>query len=306
VDPGVEAEATVASLIGEIIGETPTLEPEDARLPSGGVADFRLSGVAFGDSGRHVLVEVKSLHDLTANTRPWMIEYALHHPDAPKQWTARSWSPDGERRIRRLGFSPADLTSPAALIELTSVERLRSLVDRGGRVYQLSAEANQIAAMILFGSNATLNPSMRWPAAASSDPFHGVISEPLDAVAVAFYSGANARHSVAADIRTGLTRKFAGYDGPDACVAVVVSDVNREDSWAALLDGAMGYPLDGSPPVLQGKASFSVPGLLLALYALEPAGGTRWSFLDGAMVETVETLEDVFRAALERSAPAEG
>jgi len=183
------------------------------------------------------------------------------------------------------------------------VERLRGLADRGGRVYQMSAEANQIAAMILFGSSATLNPSMRWPAAAVSAPFPGVISAPLEAVAVAFYSGSDARHSVAADIREGLARKFAGYGGPDACVAVVVSDVSREDSWSALLDGAMGYPLDGSPPVLQVNAPFTVPGLLLALYAREPAGGQRWSYLDGEVAETVETLGDVCRAAFACSTP---
>jgi hypothetical protein len=200
-------------------------------------------------------------------------------------------------------MSPGDLTSPAALLDLTSIERLGNLADRGGRVYQLSAEANQIAAMILFGSNTTLNSSARWPAAAVSTPFAGVVSAPLEAIAVAFYSGPNGRHRVAADIRAGLARKFAGYSGPDACVAVVVSDVDREDSWAALLDGAMGYPLDGSSPILQVNAPFTVPGLLLALYAHEPSGGTRWSLLDGNAVETVETLEAVCRAAVARSTP---
>jgi hypothetical protein len=112
--PGVLAEELIAGEIRALTGEDPEHEPTQARLPNG-IADFRLPADRLGTDGRHVLVEVKSLHDLVGPARPWLIDYALHHPDAPPEWAPREeWSADGEQRIRRLGsLSSSALRSTA-------------------------------------------------------------------------------------------------------------------------------------------------------------------------------------------------
>jgi len=306
MDPGADAEALIAREIGGINGEQPTHEPASARLPSGGVADFHIAGRTLGSADRDLVVEVKSLHDVTAPTRPWLLDYALHHPDTPDCWTPRSWSSAGERRIEVLGFRARDLTSLEGLRRFVSVDRLRGVADRGGQLFRLSTEATQIATMILFGSDASLRPGMRWPARAVGTPFPGVISAPLDPVAVAFYSGSGGRPGVGHDVRAGLARKFEGYCGTDACLAIVVSDADAEDSWAALLDGAMAYPVDGSEPVLQVETPFAVIGLTVGVCASEPTGRSRWSYLDAGKVEMVESFDEMCRAALVRFVQASG
>jgi hypothetical protein len=305
MDPGTDAENVIAREIEDITGEEPIHEPAAARLPSGGVADFHVTGRALG-SDRDLLVEVKSLHDVTAPTRPWLLDYALHHPDTPDRWPPCRWSSAGERRIEVLGFRASDLTSLEALRSFVSVDRLRDVADRGGQLYRLSTEANQIATMILFGSDASLRPGLRWPARAVGTPFPGVISPPLDPVGVAFYPGSGGRPGVGQDVRAGLARKFEGFCGTNACLAVVVSDANAEDSWAALLDGAMAYPVDGSEPVLQVDTPFAVRGLTVAVCANEQAGRSRWSYLDMERVEMVESFDEICHAALARPVQASG
>jgi hypothetical protein len=299
MDPGNQVEELIAAEIAALTGESPEHEPEHARLPGGGVADFRFSANALGLIERHVLVEVKSLHDLAGRARPWMIDHLLNHPDVPKQWPARDgWSTAGERRIRELGVSPGDLTSLDALKSLTSLERLRGIADRGGQIYGLSVDANQIVTMLLYGSGATLTPGLRWPARAVTTPFPGLITKPLEPVAVAFFSGDGGRRGVGDDIRIGLERKFAGYDGPDACLAVVVSDTDREYSWAALLDGAVGYPVGGGEPVLRVDEAADLPGLVLAVHARESRDQSPWSYRTGETIENTESFEAICRAAV--------
>jgi hypothetical protein len=250
VASGTDAEQVIAAEIAAITGEPPEHEPSKALLPSGGVADFWLPGAALDVSG-DLLIEVKSLQDVGAAPRPWDVDYVLNHPHVPSEWEARQgWSSAGERRIRRLGMEPGGLTSRAALTQLVSVDRLRGIARSGGEVYDLSAEAVQIAVMVLFGSGASLGQGLRWPARAVATPFPGVVSMPLAALAVADYTSNAGRRGVGDDIRASLARKFAGYDGADVCLAVVVSDAYGEDSWRGLLDATVGYPLDGSPPVL--------------------------------------------------------
>jgi hypothetical protein len=298
MDPAAGAEARIACEIDAITGEPPAHEPDSARLPSGGVADFQVPGATLGSPGRDLIIEVKSMHDVTAHARPWLLDYVLHHPDAPEHWPPRSWSPAGERRIEALGFEASNLTSLEALKNFISIERLRGVAGRGGQLFRLSTEANQIAMMILFGWSASFRPELRWPARAVGTPFPGVISEPLDAVAVAFYPGTGGRPGVGGDIRAGLARKFDGYCGTDACLAIVVSDADTEDSWAALLDGAMGYPVDGSEPVLQVNSPFAVSGITLAVCASERSARTAWSYLTAGKVEFVENFDQICRAAL--------
>jgi hypothetical protein len=299
MDPGRQAEQFVASEIAELTGEAPEHEPAAARLPNGGVADFRVLGDSLGHPGRFLLVEVKSLHDVTSGIRNWRVDSAMNHLDMPKTWPARTeWTRAGEQRLRKLEVSPAELTSPDALRNLTSNERLRALADRGGQLYQLAASANQFAVMILFGSTATTNPALRWPAKAVSGPFPGVVPESLRHLAVAFFPGETGRPSVGRDIRASLEKKFAGYNGPDARVAVVVSDTDREETWPALLGGRVSYRLDGSGPVLQVDRDFLVPGLLVAVHARELGDQPRWSYRAAGSVDTADGFEDVCSIAL--------
>src|SRR3979411_287350 len=115
MEPGAEAEQLIAAEIAALVGSDPEHEPPDAKLPRG-VADFRLAADALGAQRRHILVEVKSLHDLAGRSRPWLIDYELRHPDVPDEWPARDeWSAAGEQRIRRLGMSPHHLTYLAAV-----------------------------------------------------------------------------------------------------------------------------------------------------------------------------------------------
>jgi hypothetical protein len=123
MNPGSEAEATIAREIEAIIGQAPAHEPESARLPSGGVADFCVAGTTLGFPGRGLLVEVKSMHDVTAQNRPWLLDYALHHPDVPDHWPARHWSSAGEQRIKALGCQASNLTSREALRTLRTALR---------------------------------------------------------------------------------------------------------------------------------------------------------------------------------------
>jgi hypothetical protein len=298
VDPGKAAEDLIAAEIAALTGQEPEHEPAAARLPHG-VADFRFPGDAFGEPDRHLLVEVKSLHDLAGRSRPWIIDYGLHHPDVPREWTARDeWSAAGEQRIRALGASPTDLTSLDALKRLTSLERLRDVAERGGHIYNLSMDANQIAIMLLYGSTAAVTPGLRWPARAITKPFPGLITGPLDPVAVAFYSNHEGRRGVADDIRLGLKRKFAGYTGADACLAIVVSDTDFEGSWAALLDGTVGYPIDGGEPVMQIDQALDISGLVMAVRSAEIGGQHSWSYQANKMIESAESFEAVCRAAL--------
>jgi hypothetical protein len=298
VNPGDAAEALISAEIAAITGKDPEHEPAGAELP-GGVADFRFCADALGEPARRVLVEVKSLHDLAGRARPWIIDYGLNHPDIPREWVARDeWSAAGERRIHNLGMSPSDLSSLEALRRLTSLERLREVAERGGRIYSLSMDANQIAIMLLYGSKATLTPGLRWPERAVTKPFPGLISGPLGPVAVAFYTNNEARHGIADDIRLGLGRKFAGYAGADACLAIVVSDTDFEGSWAALLDGTVGYPIDGGEPVMQIDQTFDVPGLLLAVRSAEMGGQHGWSYRASEKIEPAESFEALCRTAL--------
>jgi hypothetical protein len=304
VDPGLQAEEFVASEIASLTGKAPEHEPAAARLPSGGVADFRFAAQALGDTGRFVLVEVKSLHDIAAGARHWLVDFAINHPDTPKTWPPRTeWTNAGERRLRALGVTPAELTSPDALRNLTSNQRLRALAKAGGQLYQLSAAANQFAVMILFGSKATTNAALRWPANAVNGAFPGVVPEALEQRAVAFFPGEDGRPSVARDIRASLAKKFAGYSGPDACLAVVVSDANGEDSWSALLDGQVGYPVDGSEPVIQIGEDLVVSGLLVAVHAQELTDQPRWSYRTARSIDTAESFKEICLAAL-RPMPA--
>jgi hypothetical protein len=302
VDPGVAAEELIASEIRALTGEDPEHEPIEAKLPSG-VADFRFPADALGGRGRHILVEVKSLHDLVAPTRPWLLDYGLHHPDVPREWAPRDeWSAAGERRIRNLGVSPSDLTSLDALRVLTSIERLRGIAERGGQIYSLARDANQIAIMLLFGSAASLSPPVRWAERAVTRPFPGVITSPLDPIAVAFYGSNEGRRGVSDDIRLGLERKFRDYPGDDACLAVVVSDTDFEGSWAALLDGAVGYPIDGGEPVMQINRQIEIPGLVLAIRSREVGGNHGWSRRAAGLIERAENFEAVCHVALEMRA----
>jgi hypothetical protein len=298
MDPSIAAEQLIAAEIAELVGTDPEHEPNEARL-LGGVADFRFSVEALGAGQRHILVEVKSLHDHAGHSRPWLIDYELRHPDVPKEWSARDeWSAAGEQRIRRLGMLPEDLTSLDALIDLTSLDRLRGIAERGGHMYSLAADATQVAIMLLHGSTATLNPDLRWPAKAVTRPFPGLVTGPLDPLAVAFYAANEGRRGVADDIRLSLRRKFVGYSGTDACLAVVVSDTDFEGSWAALLDGKLGYPIDGGPPVMHIKEPFEIPRLVLGVRSVEAGGTHRWSRMAGGMIEVADGFEAVCRTAL--------
>lgn len=299
MDPGTAAEDLIAAEITALTGEHPEHESKEARLPNG-VVDFRFAADALGEPARHILLEVKSLHDLAGRSRPWLIDYGLHHPDVPREWAARDdWSTAGERRIRSLGMSPDELISLDALKELTSLERLRGIAERGGRIYSLAMEANQIAIMLLYGSTASLGTDLRWPERAISRPFPGLITGPLDPIAVAFYADNEGRRGVGDDIRLGLERKFGKYTGVDACLAIVVSDTDFEDSWAALLDGTVGYPLDGGEPVMKIDQPLEVKGLVLAVRSAEIGGKHGWSRLAGGMIEAADSFEAVCRAALE-------
>jgi hypothetical protein len=299
MDPGTQAEEFIASEIAGLVGEPPAHEPAAARLPSGGVADFRVSADGLGVPGRFLLVEVKSLHDLASGTRHWLVDFAINHPHAPKTWPPRTeWTSAGERRLHELGVAPAELTSLEALRSLTSNQRLRALADRGGQLYRLATDANQLALMILFGSTATKNPALRWPAKAVNGSFPGVITDPLENRAVAFYPGEDGRPSVARDIRASLEKKFAGYDGPDACLAVVVSDTDREYSWSALLDGQIGFPADGSEPVLQVGQDFDPPELLVAVHANEVEDQPRWSCRSAGSINTADSFREICLVAL--------
>lgn len=299
MDPGRAAEELIAAEITALAGEDPEHEPSEAGLPNG-IADFRFPADALGEPARHILVEVKSLRDLAGRSRPWLIDYELRHPDVPREWAARDeWSAAGERRIRGLGMSPEELTSLEALKELTSLERLRAVAERGGRIYSLAMDANQIAIMLLYGSTATLDPDLRWPERAVGAPFPGLVAGPLDPIAVAFYADNGGRRGVADDIRLGLERKFGGYEGLDACLAIVVSDTDFEGSWAALLDGTVGYPIDGGEPVMKIEQPLNIPGLVLAVRSSEIGGKHRWSRLAAGMIEAAESFEAVCRAALQ-------
>jgi hypothetical protein len=300
MDPGADAEAMIAREIAELAEDFPEHEPASARLPSGGVADFRVVGAKLGSPTRDLLVEVKSLHDITAPTRPWLLDYALHHPDTPSHWDARRWSSAGEQRIEALGFRASDLASLENLRTFVSLERLRRVADRGGQLFRLSTDADQIAAMILFGSGVSLRPGLRWPRRAVGTPFPGVVSGPLDPIAVAFYSGPGGRPAVGDDVRAGLARKFKGYNGPDACLAIVVSDADAEDSWAALLDGALGYPIDGSEPILEVNSPLLISEITLAVCARIDGMRLGWSYLTDGNVETAPSFGALCRAALER------
>ncbi len=298
-DPGLQAERFVASEIAGLMGTTPEHEPDGSRLPSGGVADFRFPVARLGHPGRFLLVEVKSLHDLTSATRHWHIDFVINHPDMPKAWPARTeWTSAGERRLRELGVNPAELTSLDALRNLRSNKRLAALAARGGQLHQLAATANQFALMILFGSKATTSPALRWPTKAVNGSFPGVVPQSLQVQAVAFFPGENGRPSVARDIRTSLEKKFAGYRGVDACLAVVVSDTDGEESWSALLNGQPAYPVDGSAPVLKIDQDFLVPGLLIAVHAQEPGDHPRWSYRTAGAINTAASFEDVCLVAL--------
>jgi hypothetical protein len=157
--------------------------------------------------------------------------------------------------------------------------------------------------MILFGSAATTNAGLRWPAKAVSGSFPGVVPESLESRAVAFYPGEDGRPSVARDIRTSLAKKFAGYSGPDACLAVVVSDADGEDSWSALLNGQLAYALDGSGSAIQNGEDFVVAGLLVAVHAHEPWGRPRWSYRTARSINAAASFEEICQTAL-RGAPA--
>lgn len=65
------------------------------------------------------------MHDVTAQNRPWLLDYALHHPDVPDHWPAHNWSSAGEQRIKALGCQASNLTSREALRTFISIERLR-------------------------------------------------------------------------------------------------------------------------------------------------------------------------------------
>ncbi len=286
------------------MGRTPEHEPETAQLPSGGIADFRFPVDDLGYPGRFLLVEVKSLHDVASRARHWLVDFAINHPDTPKTWSSRTeWTSAGERRLRELGVNPAELTSLDALRNLTSNKRLRALTDRGGQLHQLASAANQFAVMILFGSTAITDAALRWPAKAVNGSFPGVVPESLKPQAVAFYPGEDGRPSVARDIRTSIAKKFADYSGPDACLAVVVSDADREDSWSALFDGQLCYPVDGSEPVFQIGEDFAVPGLLVAVYAQQPRDQPRWSYRTATSIDTTESFKEICLTAL-RGLPA--
>lgn len=298
MDPSNEAEKLIATEIAALTGKPPEHEPAAAQLPSGSIADFRFPVDSLGYPGRFLLVEVKSLHDLVAGTGHWLIDFAINHPDAPKTWSARTeWTSAGKQRLRELGVAPTELTSMHALRNLTSNERLRALAGRGGKLYQLAIDANQIACMILFGSTALTKADLRWPATAVGGSFAGVVPEPLDPTAVAFWSGEDGRPSVARDVRASLQKKFAGYDGPDACLAVVVSDADRYDSWSALLEGNLRYPVDGSEAFFQIGQDLVVPGLLVAVYASERPDQPRWSYRTAGSIETAESFKDICLAA---------
>jgi hypothetical protein len=300
VDPGSQAEHFVASEIADLTGEVPEHEPTAARLPNGAVADFRFAVDGLGHPGRFLLVEVKSLHDLASGTRPWLVDLAINHPDTPKAWPARTeWTTAGRRRLRGLGVEPAELTSLEALRSLISNERLRTLASRGGDLHRLAIDANQFAVMILFGSTATTDPNLRWPKAAVKGSFRGVVPKSFEPRAVAFFSGEDGRPSVARDIRTSLAKKFAGYDGPDARLAVVVSDANREDSWSALLEAQLGYPIDRSEPKLQIGQDFIVPGLLVSVHAQEPGEQPRWSYRTAGSIDAARGFKEICLAALD-------
>jgi hypothetical protein len=300
MDPGLQAEQFLAAEIAGLTGEVPEHEPAAAQLPNGGVADFRMRADRLGYPDRFLLVEVKSLHDVTAVTRHWLVDFAINHPDIPSSWPARTeWTSAGERRLREVDVTAAELTSPDALKKLTSNNRLKALAERGGHLYQLAATANQFAVMILFGSEAITNPALRWPAKAVNGSFPGVVPKSLEPKPVAFFAGETGRPSVARDIRASLEKKFSGYVGPDACLAVVVSDADRENTWAALLDGQLGYPIDGSAPTFQVNQDFYVPGLLVAAYTPEPPNEPRWSYRSTTSIDTAECFEDICLVALD-------
>ena len=87
MDPGLQAGELIASEIADLTGETPQHEPEAARLPSGGIADFRFPADSLGDPGRFLLVEVKSLHDVASGTRHWLVDFAINHPTRDEGWS---------------------------------------------------------------------------------------------------------------------------------------------------------------------------------------------------------------------------
>jgi hypothetical protein len=307
MDPGADAEAVIAKLIEESTGIEPAHEPEAARLPSGGVADFRIPAGRFDAPGRHLLVEVKSLHDLAERTRPWWIDFFLSHRDTPSTWKARTeWSNAGAQRIRNLGYEPADLSSIQSLRDFASTERLAALSTRGGQLFQLTSEANQIVAMLLVGSTVRLSQKQRWADRAVTGEFPGLLHEEPELLAAAHYASDAGRRGVARDIRTGLARKFDGYDGYDAALAVVVSDADTEDSWAALLDAQVSYTLDGEGPFLSAaEQPVIAAALTLGVCATALGGQGRWSYLDTGAVEVVLNFEALCRSALTRWQGAE-
>jgi hypothetical protein len=299
MDPGKEAEQLIAAEIAALTRESPEHEPADARLPSGGIADFRFPVDSLGYPDRFLLVEVKSLHDLASGARHSLIDLVVNNPDTPKTWPARTeWTSAGERRLRNLGVEPSELASLDALRNLTSNERLRGLAGRGGQLYQLAIDANQVALMILFGSTATTDAGLRWPAKAVNGSFPGVVPESLKPQAVAFFPGEDGRPSVARDIRASLEKKFDGYGGSDSCLAVVVSDADLEDSWSALLDARLGYPLDGSEPALKIGQDLVIPGLLIAIHAQELVDRPPWSYRTAGSIDTAGGFKEICLAAL--------
>jgi hypothetical protein len=152
--------------------------------------------------------------------------------------------------------------------------------------------------MILFGSTATTDPALIWPKKAVNGSFPGVVPKSLEPRAVAFYPGEDGRPSVARDIRASLAKKFASYSGPDACLAVVVSDADREDSWSALLGGRLGYSLDASESGFQIGEDFVVPNLLVAVHAHVPADQPRWSYRGAGPISTAENFKEICITAL--------
>jgi hypothetical protein len=64
-----------------------------------------------------------------------------------------------------------------------------------------------------------------------------------------------------------------------------VSDTDFEGSWAALLDGTVGYPIDGGEPVMKINQPFEISGLVLAVRSAEIGGKHGWSCMTGGMIE---------------------
>jgi hypothetical protein len=87
-------------------------------------------------------------------------------------------------------------------------------------------------------------------------------------------------------------------------LAIIVSDTDFEGSWAALLDGRIGYPIDGGAPLMQINKPIEIPGLVLGVRSVEIGGKFGWSRLAGGTIEVAESFEAVCRSALEVKADA--